>query len=260
MWVNSSHPHFKHKIDAFLHTATISSLEIRYTAEQIMESHRKELLKSTRHEFLEPSLKFYPYLLLEVKYTLSPRKTRESIMLWDLTDGEMVLDTKQWEKTHGFADCINAHIDANEFRIIKSLAKNGGSADKETLAQSLRVEASLLETWIENCCRKKLIVQSGNRYRLHLENPKLKVSPATQLDRRLVTKPYQHSDRIPKRFSLTQIERISQAAFGLDFVIRNSTDLYLPVHCITVQNPDGSIHSSHWNALNGKRLYSPFYD
>ena len=51
----------------------------------------------------------------EVKYTTSDDKTHESIMLWDLTDGEMVINTKNWEKTHGFGDCITA--DATPSRI-----------------------------------------------------------------------------------------------------------------------------------------------
>ena len=55
-------------------------------------------------------------------------------------------------------------------------------------------------------------------------------------------------------FLPAQIERISRAAFGQNFAIRKMTDVYLPVHSIVVQNPDGSIHTSHWNALNGKRL------
>ena len=55
-------------------------------------------------------------------------------------------------------------------------------------------------------------------------------------------------------FTPGQIERIAKAAFGQNFAIRTMTDVYLPVHSIIVQNPDGSIHTSHWNALNGKRL------
>jgi hypothetical protein len=53
---------------------------------------------------------------------------------------------------------------------------------------------------------------------------------------------------------------MSRAAFGNDFAIRRTIDLFLPVNCIVVQNPDGSIHTSHWNALNGKQIHSHFVD
>jgi hypothetical protein len=255
-WISSTKPEIKSKVEEILNTGSFNTLEVRYTANQIMDANRRRLLKDNRHKYLEPSMKFYPYLLLEVKYTVSERRTREGVILWDLIDGEMVIDTKQWEKTHGFGDCINANTDRHEFRIINTLAHKGGSADREALSKTLHVENDVLDAWIESCRRKKLIVQTGNRYRLHLENPNLKTLPFTKLDERLVTKPQRNADRIPTRYSLSQIEKITHAAFGHEFAIRKTSDIYLPVHCIVVQNPDGSIHTSHWNALNGKRLQS----
>ena len=259
-WVLGTHPDVKSKVEEILNTGSFHTLEIRYTANQIMEANRKRLLRDNRHKFLEPSMKFYPYLLLEVKYPSSIKKTKEGVILWDLIDGEMVIDTKQWEKTHGFGDCINANTDRHEFRVINALAHKGGSADRDALSQALHVENDVLDAWIESCRRKQLIVQSGNHYRLHLEKPSLKIIPSTKLDERLVTKPHRNADRIPNRYSLSQIEKITKAAFGNEFAIRKTTDIYLPVHCIVVQNPDGSIHISHWNSLNGRRLQSHFVD
>ncbi len=255
-YLTDTKPQLKNKVEELLNTGSFNTLEMRYSANQIMDANRKQLLKDNRHRYLEPSMKFYPYLLLEVKYAISEKKTREGVILWDLIDGEMVIDTKQWEKTHGFGDCINANTDLHEFRIINTLAYKGGTADREALSKTLHVDNEVLDSWIESCRRKKLIVQTGNRYRLHLENPKLKITPATKLDERLVTKPQRKSEKISSRYSLSQIEKITRAAFGNEFAIRKTTDIYLPVHCIVVQNPDGSIHTSHWNALNGKRLQS----
>ncbi len=254
-WMSSPNPpDVKQKVEEILSTGSFNTLEIRYSANQIMEAHRKELLKDNRHKYLEPSIKFYPYLLLEVKYAVSDRRTKEGVILWDLTDGEMVINTKQWEKTHGFGDCIIANTDRQEFNVINVLAKRGGSADRQTLSKILKVDNDVLDAWIESCRRKQLIVQRGNDYRLHLSRPKLNIQPTTRLDERLVTKSQRHSERLSRQFSLSQIEKITRAAFGSDFAIRKTTDIYLPVHCIVVQNPDGSVHSSHWNALNGKRL------
>ena len=117
-WLSDSQPEVKTKIHELLNTGSFSTLEVRYSAAQIMDSQRKRLLKDNRHRFLEPSMKFYPYILMEVKYVVSDRKTKESFILWDMTDGEMVINTKDWEKTHGFTDCIHANIDRHEFKII----------------------------------------------------------------------------------------------------------------------------------------------
>lgn len=258
-WVNTNHPEVKKKALEFVQTGSVNTLEIRYTAGQIMEVHRKDLLKDNRHKYLEPSLKFYPYLLLEVKYIQSEEKTKEGLILWDLTDGEMVIDTKAWEKTHGFGDCIIAGTDRNEFKVINFLAKKGGSCDRESLCKALLVENDILDGWIDALRKKRLIVQSGNRYRLHLQNPKLKTMPQTKIEEKLVTKALHNVERVNKRHSLGQIEKITKAAFGNDFAIRKTTDIYLPVHCIIVQNPDGSIHTTHWNALNGKLLSQSHY-
>lgn len=251
-WVDDAHPEIKNKIEFLLHTGSFHTLEVRYTAEQIMNANRHTLLKDQQHQFLEPSLKFYPYLLMDVKYILSDHKTKEGVVLWDLNDGEMVLDVRQWEKTHGFGDCLKAGTDRYEFKVINTLAKKGGSSDREALSKALHVDNDVLDQWIDSCRRKKLIVQTGNRYRLHLENPKLKTLPSTTIDEPLVTQSHRGAARASKQFSFSQIERLTRAAFGHEFAIRRTTDVYLPVHCIVVQNPDGSIHTSLWNALNGQ--------
>jgi hypothetical protein len=260
MWLSETKPEVKGKVQEILNSGSFNTLEIRYTASQLMDVYRKQLLKDNRHRFLEPSLKFYPYLLLDVKYAASVKKTKEGLMLWDMTDGEMVIETKHWEKTHGFGDCINANTDKHEFKVINTLAHKGGSADRETLIKILHVDNDVLDAWIESCRKKQLIVQSGNRYRLHLEKPSFQIIPFTKIDERLVTKPHRNAERVPSRFSLSQIEKITRSAFGNDFAIRKTTDIYLPVHCLVVQNPDGSIHTSHWNALTGKRIHSHFVD
>lgn len=257
-WLSETKPEVKNKVEEILHSGSFNTLEVRYTASQIMDAHRRQLLKDNRHKFLDPTLKFYPYLLLDVKYAVSNKKTKEAVILWDMTDGEMVIDTKNWEKTHGFSDCINANADRHEFKIINTLAYKGGSADRGDLFKALHVDNDVLDAWIEGCRRKQLIVQSGNRYRLHLEKPLLQIIPATKIDERLVTKPHRNAERVPSRYSLAQIEKITQSAFGNEFAIRKTVDIYLPVHCIVVQNPDGSIHTSHWNALNGRRMHSQF--
>lgn len=257
-WVNHNHPELRYKVEEILHRGEFNTLEIAFSAAQIMETHRKDLLKDNRHRYLEPQLKFYPYLLMEVKYSPSVEATKEGVILWDMIDGEMVLDTKDWEKTHGFADCIKANTQSHEFKILSLLAKKGGAINREQIGQSIKMESEILNAWLESCMRKKLIVQAGDKFRLHLQNPRLKWVPETKIAQWLVSKPFKDAIRIPKRFSVKQIEKFSKAAFGTDYTIRKTEYLYLPVHSIIVQNPDGSVQTTYWNALNGKNLSQVF--
>lgn len=251
-------PGFRGKVEDLLSSGTFQTLEVRYSAEAIMDAHRRELLKDGEHVYLEPSLKFIPYLLMEVKYNRTHDKTGEGVILWGLVDGEMVINTSTWEKTHGFTDCIASNATRQEFKIMNALASKGGSWDREGLSKFLNIENNILDTWIESCRNKALIVQSGNHYRLHLQNPKLQVIPETRLEHWLVTKATKHATRVKKRYRRAQIENIAKAAFGNDFAIRKTTEIFLPVYSIIVQNPDGSQMTSYWNALNGKRLPQPY--
>lgn len=256
-WTWNYQPVVRTKIEDLLSSATFQTLEVRYSAESIMEAHRKELLKDSNHVFLDPTLKFVPYLLMDVKYTRSLDKTGEGVILWGLVDGEMVINTGTWEKTHGFTDCIASNATRHEFKIINALASRGGAWDREGLSRFLNIENNILDTWVDSCRKKSLIVQSGNTYRLHLQNPKLQVIPETKLDQWLVTKPTKHALRVKKQYRPAQIENIAKAAFGNDFAIRKTTEIFLPVYSIVVQNPDGSQMTTYWNALNGKRLAAP---
>lgn len=258
-WGWSNFPQARSFIHDLIPTAKFQTLEMRYTAEAIMDLHKRELLKDDQHNYLEPKLTYYPYLLLEVKYNRSHEKTGEGIILWSLVDGEMVINTHNWEKTHGFLDCINANAASKEFKVINALAVKGGVLDREGLSKFLNVDDQTLDSWIDSCRKKNLIVQNGNNYRLHLQNPKLQVTPETKLKHWLVTKTSRKANRISRRFRSSQIETTAKSAFGNDFAIRKTTEIFLPVYSIVVQNPDGSQMTTYWNALNGKRIDQPIY-
>ncbi len=253
-WAVDRFPNFSGKIEELLSPDSFQTLEVRYSAEGIMEAHKLELLSDNAHVFLEPTLKFVPYLLMDVKYIRSQDKTGEGVILWGLVDGEMVVNTSTWERTHGFTDCIAANATRQEFKIMNALAARGGAWDREGLSKFLNIENHILDSWIDSCRKKSLIVQTGNIYRLHLQNPRLMVIPETKLEHWLVTKPAKKAVRVKKRYRTAQIEAIAQAAFGGDFAIRKTKEIFLPVYSIVVQNPDGTQMTSHWNALNGKRL------
>lgn len=246
-WINNNQPELKYKALEMINTGAIHSLEARFSAEQIKEKGRLAT---------KPHQKFLPYLLMEVKFTNKDFKTEEGIILWDLFYGEMVIDTKSWSKTHGFADCINANADRYEYQILKAIAKNKGKASRQALMAALNLEYKLLDAWIDRAQKKKLIVPQGNNYRIHLQNPVIDVKPLTSISNPLVTKTFNHSDRISRRYSPKQIARAAEAAFGSDFAIRSSHEVYLPIYSVTTQKSDGSYQTTHWNAVNGKRIHN----
>lgn len=256
-WLGQESPDLYHKMEELMDFRYANTLEIRYGVNEILDTYRRELFKDNGAKFLDSMLKFYPFLLLEVKYNQDGLKTKEGWMVWDLLEGEMLLDTRSWQKTHGFADCITANVHPQEFKIIQFLVKKGGAVERQGLDHSMTQDP--VSGWIRSCLRKNLIMLASNSYRLHLENPKLPQYPETKVDAVLVTKPLKGTIRIPKRFSKSQIERMSKIAFGNDFFIRNSTEIYLPVHVITIKKMDGSLETSHWNALTGKRLTKAFF-
>lgn len=254
-WLADKNPDLKDKAEELLDFRTTTALETRFEATQIMDMHQKKLLKEKGSRFLTPELKFFPHLLIEAKYSDSKGKTKESLMLWDLTEGEMVLNALSWEKTHGFADCILSRAQSYEFKILQIIAEKGSNCDVSTLLDKLKIEMPLLEAMIQGCIKKNLIISSGlNKYRLHLENPQLTTIPETKLEGQLTTRTHKRANRAQKYFSAAQIERMVKLAFGENFSIRKTTEVYVPIYRIAIQKPDGSMQTFHFNALTGKEL------
>ena len=258
-WVSEKQPTVKGRISEVLSSGSFHTLEARFSAEQIMENASSKLLKNETYDYLEPELQFQPYLLMEVKFSRGDDATGEGVILWDLMDGEMVLATQDWNKSHGFADCLLARADKQEFKVINALARGGGFIDRSSLLQSLNIEDDLLDSYLESCRRKKLIVQTGNGFRLHFEEPNLNIKPATLIDAPIVTKHFRYAHRLPRRFTPAEVMSLAESAFGSDFAIRRTLTVYLPIYLITVQNPDGSLRTTYWNALNGKQLENSPY-
>ncbi len=252
LWNNN--PAFKEIIQSYVENGEFLTLEARYSPDQIMLTHRSELIPDEQYAFQPPTLKFYPYLLMEVKFTQPGGKTREGVILWSMVDGEMVLDTDSWEKTHGFEDAINAGATHSDFILMNSLAKYRGSLSLDKLQKELKMADHEFEQLIQSALEKYLIIQRGSEIALHFQNPKFFVPPQTRINQWLVTKPYNHAQRVSKRYTERQIERIAKAAFGQDFTVRNAKEVFLPIYNIEVLNPDGSVLTSYWNALNGNRI------
>ncbi len=253
-WFWNHNPVFRNFLAEYVDNGEFLTLEARFTPQQIMESRSKELLPDDQHSYDEPQLKFHPYVLMEVKYITPDKKTREGVILWSLVDGEMVINADTWDKTHGFEDAIRANATRNEFKILNALAKNNGSLTQEQLSKELHLEHEIFESWVESARQKHLITQRGDLIQLHMQDPKILIIPQTKINQWLVTKPYNHAQRVKAKYDQGQIERVAQAAFGYDFTIRHAIEVFLPIYSIEVLNPDGSVLTSYWNALNGQRI------
>lgn len=253
-WNSATFANAKDQLLQYIDNRDIASLEAKYTPEQIIQSHKAELLGSDKRSVKGTQLKFSPYLLLNIKY-LEGGATKEGNLLWGLNNGERVINTDKWETTHGYKDCIECKAGRSDFKIMFSLAKRGGTSSVEELQQELQVEREVLNSWIDGAKQKHLIVQKGNLLQLHFENPKLLASPQTTLKHPLVTRPLGDGQKMARTFSRDQVVATAQAAFGPGFTIRSEQEIFLPVYSIEVANPDGSLQVSHWNALTGQRVW-----
>lgn len=257
LWQSDSLMDWKDRALQYIDNHEILTLEARYLPEQIAAAHRQELSSDDQRIHENTVLKYYPYLLLDVKYT-DGNKTREGVLLWGLSDGEIVLNTDTWETTHGFRDCLECQATRSDFKIIQTLARRQGAMGVEELRRELQLEPEVIEQWIVGAKQKNLIVQKGTLLQLHFENPKLLVTPQTRINQHLVSKPLGEGQKVPRTYSRNQVMTTAKTAFGNNFAIRSEQEVFLPVYSLEVRNPDGSSQRSEWNAITGQRIV-PYY-
>jgi len=242
------------KISQFLEEKTAVTFELAVSGDAIMQSQSHELLKDSNHTFGKAHVKFVPLLLLEVKYVDDAKNTQEGRLLWSLENGEMVLDTKTFQTTHGFQDFIMQKAHDDDFYLIHLLEKHNGTLSKDALFDEAILDSDRIEAALADLKKKQLISIKGHDIHLHLANPMVKVTPSTNFAHILVTKTINHDDKIAPNYSPSQVKRVAQAAFGHDFAIRKEQIIYLPVIQIDIKNPDGSVLKTYWNGVTGKRM------
>ena len=241
-------------LDVWHSQEPVHTFELACMPESIMQKHQKELLRTSEHSFGKAYVTFSPLLLMHIKYAQEGRQTIEATSIWDLMTAEMILDTHTFETTHGFEDCINSQATDDDFRILHALSKHNGSRNSEQLAQELGMDRDILSQRLELLRKKHLIVQKLDTIQLHFQSPLLKVSPKTNLTLPVVSKVIASSAQINRRYSREQVQKLAKAAFGNDFAIRSTQEVFLPIVVIEVQNPDSSILKTYWNGITGKRL------
>lgn len=243
-------------VESYVQNKDLLTLETNFTADEIMEIRKDELVGRTNRSFQEPQIQFYPHLLLTVKYYDSNHKTRQGKIIWSQMDGEMVLNTVNWEQSRGFAEAIGANATPLEFRILNTLAENRGKETKEKLLKQLALDPNPLNALLDSLKQKQLIVIKGNEVILHMENPKFHIAPQTKIESSFVINPYRQGKKLKAKFGKSKIERIAKAAFGNEFTILETEEVYLPVIRLSLLNGDGSLLISDWNAITGNKIHS----
>lgn len=245
---------WKDQVLHYINNAELATLESRHLPEKIISMHRQDLLGNEKKTIQETHVKYYPYLLLDIKYTGEDKKSKEGFLLWGMEDGEIILNTDTWEKTHGFRDCLDCHATKNDFKILQALAKREGESSIEELQKELQIDRDLLQQWIQQTKDKHLVIQTGNKLRLHFEQPKLMAIPQTKINQQIVSKPQNEGIKVQRRYSRKDILHMAQEAFGTDLKIRNEREIFLPVYALKILNPDGSLQISEWNSLTGQKI------
>ena len=235
------------------HEDTIETFETAIQPEELL-ARQSRLLLTPQHSFGTVSLLFAPHLLLNVKYSLDGKTSKACTALWDLTDGELVLNTNNFDHSQGFADCLVSEASADDFRILHTLAIRGGALSKEMICKELGGDDSVICERIENLKKRHLVIVSNDIVRIHVESPLIKLEPATLITRPFVQRTIIYKSLLNAQYTIADIESLVQAAFGSDLAIRSTRLVFIPIYEIQVNNPDGSIRKTLWNAISGKEV------
>lgn len=239
---------WKDQLLEWLPSYEVSCLEVRYSPEQVLQKHQAKVCENGC-SYDEASLELYPYLLMDVKY-LKGTSSYEGKLLWSLTDGEIVLNTRAWQTSHGYDDCLMAHTSREEMRIINALSQHGGQLDRQRLLEYLKHDSAHVDQWLEKCHKKQLIIQTGNLWKLHMQNPNFCIEPVTQIKETLVQRSLSGAKIMNGRYRISQITELAKAAFGSDFAIKRSQEIYIPIYCLNFKHADGSRSTMRVNAYS----------
>jgi hypothetical protein len=251
-----SYHHFDHLQDivtASDHEEAIETFETTFLPEEMITKHN-HLLPSKHHSFGPVTLFFSPHLLVQGKYSPDGRSSHPASMLWDLTNGELVLDTNGFDHTIGFSDCLASEANADDFRILHTLTRKG-PLSKEAMVKELGSDDNVICDRIESLRKRHLVIVANDIVRLHVESPLLKVEPITAITKPIVNRHTTHGSLICPTYSKAQIETLVQAAFGPDLAIRSSRIVYVPTYEVQIHNPDGSIRKTYWNGISSKEMW-----
>ena len=221
-------------LKGYVENQEITSFELQHTLDEI--ALQQEEPQGTI------SLKYFPCLLLDVKYSYNG-STLEDKILWSLTHGEMVLNTQTWTLTHGFGELIQLGVNSEEVAALKHLAESHSP---------LPAEQSPYPYALAALKKKHLVIESDGYYTIHMKDPFLSIPPRTRMVTPLVLRDYQQKKLFPKKFTTKQVKQIVKDYFKpLQLVVKKSHVIYLPVAELKRKNSDNSFTVHYLNCLTG---------
>jgi len=242
-----------HAIQRYVENEEFLVLKQKYTADDIVEAHRKELFGEKDASLDDVSLQFHPHLLMEVAYQTSSHRLGKGVLLWSLVDGEMVIDASSWEKTRGFSRALQAKADFQDFLVLNTLARFDGELSLQRLYRELRMDKGVFLSVMQRVKDKSLVMQKDAKVSLLGLNSCFPIAPRTTIGSWFMNRSYAHAKCVKVRYSEDEVQELALAAFGdRDFKIIRSSRVYIPVYNVLVRNHfDGSLDFSAWNGMTG---------
>ncbi|EPP34653.1 putative outer membrane protein [Chlamydia ibidis] len=203
-------------------------------------------------------LTFVPHLLMHVRFSREDGVKRgavsqEGMLLWNLVNGEMVLNTGTWSCSKGFRECLMLRADRQDVCVMQTLASLGGAASKESLTHALTMKNIKADKVIRDCQRKKLIFTTGGQIGSHFQQMQPIKGCTTTLHALPVwLRRPRKSSICQSQYSQDRVRNFAGMIFGNNFLIINSSEVFVPVYKISLTCPDNSIRIEYVNAVTGK--------
>lgn len=202
---------------------------------------------------------YLPLLKMDVKYR-GAIGTEEGIIVWDLVSGEMLMDLESWTYSHGLEDCLISDISHDAFLVLSSLSKKGKRrecTDVMGISKDTGLNYEFLDALLRDCTNLGLVVSKNNGYALHIQNPRLPDSPLSSSYQNLPSSWTTTQSRITRdtkiksTYTVEMVQQFAMKIFGPNFIIKRSSIVYLPLFLIQYNAPDGSLHTTYYNAFSG---------
>ena len=207
-------------------------------------------------------LTFVPHTLMCVRFSQEdPVKksmvSKEGEILWNLSSGEMVLNTGTWLCSKGLRECLLLRAGRQDVSVMQELAHLGGAASKESLSHALSMKNMRADKVIKSCQKKKLIFSTGSQIGSHFQQLQPIQGCTTEMPSSPVwLKKPRGASLISPQFSEDRICNFVKMIFGDNFLILNKDTVYVPVYKVLIKAEDHSERIEYINAITGKPFHN----
>lgn len=176
---------------------------------------------------------YVPHIVVEIKVVNQRQEVETIHQLWDLSDGEVVLNTGKWKKTKGLEDLMMSNIDNNTYRIALALAHKDMPMTTEDISKETGIDLQEVRIAIEKSKSLDVFFVNNNEVRLAINSPILPDFPATDNISLLLStvnyasKNAKIKEEVHKEEKI--IELLNKKLFGNNYKVKSIKKLYIPV-------------------------------